>query len=167
MWFDKLTMSGVEMVFALRLSKSDYFRVRARDWLQHTEGKTMAYNEALAARIRRVLAHQKDVAEKRMFGGLTFMVDGVQKDDLMVRVSVEEYEKALSHPHYGERQDVLRRANARPMDFTGKPFPGFLYIGPSGYETDDDLQMWLDKAITYNASLPSKTASRQPRKQAR
>ena len=120
----------------------------------------MPYDENLAARIRQALASQRDVVEKRMFGGLTFMVDGkmccgVHKDDLMIRVSTEEYEKAISHPQ------------ARPMDFTGRAMVGFLFISPIGYETDNDLLSWLDKATTYNASLPAKTISRRPRRKVR
>lgn len=114
----------------------------------------MSYNETLAERIRKALANQKDVAEKKMFGGLTFMVDdkmccGVQKDDLMIRVSVEEYEKALFNPR------------ARPMDFTGKPFPGFLYVAPTGCEADADLQAWVDMAVAYGKSQPAKKATRK------
>lgn len=111
----------------------------------------MAYNETLAMRIRSVLGGRSDVTEKRMFGGLTFMVGdkmccGIVKDDLMLRMSIEEYEQALTHPH------------TRPMDFTSRPSPGFLYVGPSGYQGEGDLRMWLDKSLAYVQSLPAKKA---------
>ncbi|MSQ22850.1 MAG: TfoX family protein [Dehalococcoidia bacterium] len=114
----------------------------------------MAYNEELAKRIRTALAHRESVTEKKMFGGLTFMVDGkmavgVQKDDLMLRVSVEEFEWALARPY------------VRPMDFTGRPMVGFLYVAPGGCEADADLRKWVDMAVTYAQTLPAKKATKK------
>lgn len=111
----------------------------------------MAYSEALADRIRIALAQRQGVTERKMFGGIAFMVDGkmavgVQKDDLMLRVSVEEFEQALSRPH------------VRPMDFTGRPMVGFLYVAPAGCDTHADLRMWVDMAVVYAQSLPAKKA---------
>ncbi len=114
----------------------------------------MAYNEALADRIRVALAQRKGVTEQKMFGGISFMVDGkmavgVQKDDLMLRVSEEQFHEALTRPH------------VRPMDFTGRPMIGFLYVAPGGCETDASLRAWVDMAVAYAQSLPVKKATRK------
>ncbi len=86
----------------------------------------MAYDEGLAERIREGLAEQRDVTEKKMFGGVAFMLRGsmfvgIVKEDLMVRVGAEAHEDALREPH------------ARTMDFTGKPMRGYVYVAPPGY----------------------------------
>ncbi len=114
----------------------------------------MSYNEALASRIRAALGHREAVTEKKMFGGLTFMVDGkmccgVLQDNLILRVTIQDYEEALGHPH------------ARPMDFTGQPMKGFLYIAPTGYAQEKDLQMWLSKGLAYVDTAPQKKAPRK------
>jgi TfoX/Sxy family transcriptional regulator of competence genes len=112
----------------------------------------MAYDEGLAERIRGVLDEQPDVSEKRMFGGVAFMVKGhmgvgIVQDKLMVRVGPESYDR------------VLRERHARKMDFTGRPMKGFVYVVPSGYETDADLQRWVNLGVSYVASLPAKPPS--------
>lgn len=109
----------------------------------------MAYDETLAERVRDALSPVPDVAEIKMFGGLCFMVRGhmavgVNKDDLMVRLPEEEGEAALSEP------------GARPMDFTGKPMKGFLFVGPDGHRTDRQLRAWVDRSVAYSSSLPPK-----------
>ena len=114
----------------------------------------MAYNEEPASRIRVALAHQGNVTEKKMFGGLTFMVGssmccGVLQDSLVLRVSAQDYEEALAHPQ------------ARPMDFTSRPMKGFLYVSSEGYQQEEDLQRWLTKALAYVDSLPRKSASQR------
>lgn len=102
----------------------------------------MPYNEHLAERIRRTLSARHDVEEKKMFGGLCFMVKGkmamgIVKDDLMVRVVPEKYADALGHPH------------CREMDFTGKPLKGFLYVGPDGMDSDRELEEWLALGLEF------------------
>jgi TfoX/Sxy family transcriptional regulator of competence genes len=111
----------------------------------------MAYDEDLADRIREVLADRKGLTEKKMFGGLSFMLAGnmccgIVKDNLVVRVDPDSYEKALAKPH------------ARPMDFTGRPIKGMVYVGPEGYSTDEELKYWLDQALGFALSLPPKTS---------
>ncbi len=76
------------------------------------------------------------------------MAIGVNKDDLMVRVGAEEYEEALKQPH------------ARPMDFTGRPLKGFVYVGPAGYETEESLRKWVMKAVHHAESLGPKKRKR-------
>lgn len=114
----------------------------------------MPYNDELAWQIRKVLARYPAVTEMKMFGGLTFLVNGhmccgVLKDNLVVRVSPEDYEKALAEPH------------ARPMDFTGRPLRGFVYVGPKGYVKDEQLERWLLMASTFVSSLPSPKKGRR------
>ncbi len=117
----------------------------------------MAYDEGLAERIRGVLSDRLDVSEKRMFGGIAFMVRGhmavgIVKDDLMVRVGPEAHDR------------LVRQRNARPMDFTGKPMKGFLFVASSGLDADADLERWVGHGLTFVTSLPAKTASRQRRR---
>jgi TfoX/Sxy family transcriptional regulator of competence genes len=100
----------------------------------------MAFDEALADRIRRSLAARDDVEERRMFGGIAFMVAGrmacgVIHDDLMVKVGRDGHDAALAQPH------------TRPMDFTGRPMRGMVYVSPAGIESDADLARWVDLAV--------------------
>ena len=109
----------------------------------------MAFDEGVAQRVREALDTQTDVEEKRMFGGLAFMLRGnmccgVVGNELMVRVGTDAYESALSEPH------------AREMDFTGKPLTGFVYVASAGFESDDDLQTWVDRAVEFVSLLPAK-----------
>lgn len=108
----------------------------------------MAYDEALAARVRALLASRSDVSERKMFGGLTFMVAGnmccgVNGDELIVRLDPEREDEALARPH------------ARPMDFTGRPMRGFVTVQPEGLE-GAELDRWVRDAVARAASLPPK-----------
>ncbi|HEY5638374.1 MAG TPA: TfoX/Sxy family protein [Burkholderiales bacterium] len=116
----------------------------------------MAYSEALVARIRAALASRTDVGEKKMFGGVAFMVRGhmcvgVNGDELMVRVGPAQYEALVTRPH------------ARPMDFTGKPLKGFLYVGPAGIKGATALMGWVAHGLRHVASLPAKPAKKPKR----
>lgn len=109
----------------------------------------MAYNEKTAARITKLLKSHKGVVEKKMFGGICYMLKekmmaGIVGDDLMVRTLEEDYESLLKKPH------------ARVMDFTGRPMKGFLYVGSSGTKTDKQLQKWLDVGIQFALKSPPK-----------
>ena len=109
----------------------------------------MAYDEGLADRVRATLLPRPDIEEKKMFGGLTFMVGGhmccgVIGGDLMVRVGPDAYE------------DALAAKGARPMDFTGRPLRGMVYVGPGGHRTDDALASWVKRGTDFVASLPPK-----------
>jgi TfoX/Sxy family transcriptional regulator of competence genes len=109
----------------------------------------MPYDEGLAQRIRDVLDERPDIAEKRMFGGLAFLLGGhmcvgVIGEELMVRVGPEGYQAAIREPH------------ARKMDFTGRPMKGFVYVASDGFESDAKLRRWVDRGIRFAASLPAK-----------
>lgn len=108
----------------------------------------MAYDEKLAARIRALLSDRDDVAERPMFGGLTFMLGGhmccgVNRDELIVRLDPAEEEAALG------------RAHARPMDFTGRPMRGFVAVRPEGLK-GPALKRWVGQAVAHAEALPPK-----------
>ncbi|GKS66292.1 RNA methyltransferase [Nitrospira sp.] len=109
----------------------------------------MPYDERLAERIRGYFKRRRGVEDKRMFGGLCFMLNGhmccgVEKDRLMVRVAPDRYET------------LLKKAHAREMDFTGKPLKGFLFINEGGYRTASGLAFWLDEAVECVKLKPPK-----------
>jgi TfoX/Sxy family transcriptional regulator of competence genes len=110
----------------------------------------MAYDEALAERIRAVLAGRDNVTEQKMFGGIAFMISdrmavGVVHDDLMVRVGPDAHDDAVARPH------------VRPMDFTGRPMRGFVYVAPTGVADDRDLAQWVEAGAGFAASqLPKR-----------
>ena len=109
----------------------------------------MAYNEQLASRVRNVFANrQVPFEEKRMMGGLRLLVDdkmcvGVEKERLVVRLDPEIYNLAL------------KRKGCVPMDFTGRPMRGFVFVNAAGYSTDRDLAAWLELALAFNPRAKS------------
>lgn len=109
----------------------------------------MAAKEELASRIRKVLAKQRGVTEQAMFGGICFMIRGhmccgTLKQNLVVRLGPERYEHALAKPH------------VRPMNFTGRPLRGFVFVGPQGTHTQRALAYWIEQGIAYVQTLPAK-----------
>jgi hypothetical protein len=109
----------------------------------------MAYDEGLATRVRDALGGQAGLDEKRMFGGLAFLVQGnmacgVRGDDLMVRVAADTAEALLAEP------------GARPADMAGRPMKGWLLVGPEGHAEDDDLRRWVGRGVAHASSLPPK-----------
>ena len=113
----------------------------------------MPYDEGLAERIREVLHDRREIVEKRMFGGIAFllqghMVVGIVSDNLMCRVGPDRYERALTRPF------------ARPMDFTGKPLRGFVYVAGPGFASDADLDAWVALGLTGARNHPKKPPPR-------
>ena len=103
----------------------------------------MAYDEKLANKVREFLLNKKNVKEKKMMGGLTFMVNdkmcvGILNDDLMARIDPAIYEKAIE------------RKGCREMDFTGRPMKGFVFVGPEGTKSKKDLEYWITLALDFN-----------------
>lgn len=109
----------------------------------------MAFDEQLAGRVRNELSGVEGLTERKMFGGLGFMLHGnmccgVQSDELMVRTGPDAYAEALARPH------------ARPMDFTGRAMKGFLYVAAEGLRDKDSLAEWVRLGADFARSLPPK-----------
>jgi len=109
----------------------------------------MAYDQNLAQRIRNAVIHLPGLDEKKMFGGIGFLLHGnmacgVHGNNLIVRVGAEHYSQALAQPH------------ARPFDLTGRPMQGWVMVAPAGVVSDSDLQAWLDQGVAFAATLPGK-----------
>ena len=109
----------------------------------------MAYDEALADRVRELMLLRSAVSERKMFGGIVFMLDGnmacgVLGDELIVRVGPEEGERALAEP------------DTRAFDFTGRPTRGVVVVSPDGVAEDEALAGWVDAGADFAASLPAK-----------
>ena len=110
----------------------------------------MGFDEPLAERIRTALEAVPDVQERRMFGGIAFMVSGhmacgIVGDDLVVRLGKEATESALTEPH------------VRPMDFTGKPSSTMVFVGRDGAATARAVATWVRRAVEHVRTLPPKT----------
>lgn len=109
----------------------------------------MAYDEGLAQIIREVLGDTPGIGEKKMFGGLCFtlggnMMVGIVKESLMARVGEDAALAGLSKP------------GARPMDFTGKPMNGYLFVDPIGIAEDHELEAWIGLAKAFVLTLQTK-----------
>ena len=112
----------------------------------------MPYDEKLAERVREVFQSEPgypDCTEKKMFGGICFMVGGnmavgVTGSDLMVRPGPDNFEAAMALPH------------ARPMDFTGRPMKGFVYVDSAGLAGEESLAEWVERGASFARSLPAK-----------
>src|SRR5262245_21663280 len=120
----------------------------------------MAYDEELAARVRRRLSSFTGISEKKRFGGLCFLLQGnmccgVLRDELVVRQAPERVE------------DLLRGPHTRPMDFTGRPLRGFLFVAPEGLRTDAALRRWISLGVSFAKSLPRKPGRGKRPKRAR
>ena len=106
-------------------------------------------DEALVARIRPHMKRRKGYSEKKMFGGVCFMINGNMcvgpwKGSLIVRLDKEKHDETQSEPH------------VKPMDITGKVMKGWARVEPAGIESDDDLKAWVSRAIKFAQSLPPK-----------
>jgi TfoX/Sxy family transcriptional regulator of competence genes len=109
----------------------------------------MAYDEGLAERIRDVVSGHPALIEKKMFGGLGFIVQGnmacgVVGDELMVRTGPDQTDEALQEPH------------TRLFDMSGRPMKGWVLVAPEGYEADEDLQRWVERGMAIALALPPK-----------
>ena len=109
----------------------------------------MAYDDPLAERVRRVAADiDGDVTERKMFGGLAFMLDGhmfvgIIGEELMLRLGQEGADRALARPH------------VREMDFTGRVMKGYVYVGSAGLQ-GRSLRAWVQRAADFVRTLPPK-----------
>ncbi len=109
----------------------------------------MAFDENLAGRIRRSLARKKGIEEKKMFGGIGFLLNGnmlvgVWKDSLIVRLGPDDGDDALGDPH------------VKAFDITGRPMKGWVLVKPEGVADDDQLRGWIGRAAKCVGKLPEK-----------
>lgn len=117
----------------------------------------MAFDERLADLVRRTVGPREDASERKMFGGLAFLLDGkmfcgIVKDELMVRVGPERYQEALGRRH------------ARPMDFTGRPMVGYVFVAPSGCRTVKAVGAWVEQSLEFASTLDAKAGRKGKRK---
>ncbi|MCI0359780.1 MAG: TfoX/Sxy family protein [Planctomycetaceae bacterium] len=109
----------------------------------------MAYSQSLADRVRQVLGQRRGLVEKKMFGGVGFLLGGnicvgVWKTSLIVRLGPEQYDEALAQPHVGE------------FDITGRPMRGWVLVEADGLDDDGQLRSWIDRSLQFVATLPVK-----------
>ena len=111
----------------------------------------MAYDQKLAERLRLALKGQKGIVEKKLFGGVAFLLNGnmsvgVNKNDLIVRLDPDEHDALLKRPH------------ARTFDLSagGRPMKGWMLVAPAGVKAEKDLKSWIDIGVKYAKSLPKK-----------
>jgi len=109
----------------------------------------MAYNKQTAERVRNLMADQPGFVEKKMFGGVGFLLHGnmacgVNKEHLVVRVGPDNYSDAVMRPH------------AHPFDITGREMKGWVMISPTGYANETDLTEWVQSGIDFALTLPPK-----------
>lgn len=109
----------------------------------------MAFSESLADRIRSALRGRRGIVEKKMFGGVGFLLSGnmcvgVWKTSLIARVGTDEYDDALQQPHVGE------------FDITGRAMRGWVMVEPEGIDDDQQLRRWIDLSLAFVSTLPAK-----------
>jgi len=109
----------------------------------------VAYSEGLAERVRGVIGDHPALTERKMFGGIAFMLQGnmatgVAGDDLIVRVPAADWDACLALPH------------TRIMDITGRPMRGWLFVSQSGVADDASLSEWVERGMAHALSLPAK-----------
>ena len=120
----------------------------------------MAYDEALAERVRGLIGPRPDVTEIKMFGGLCFttngnMFAGIMRDELLARVGPEASDEALSRP------------GTRLAEMGSRPMKGYLHVGSPAIDTDAGLQAWVDQTYAFAASLPARAKKPKARKTAK
>jgi hypothetical protein len=109
----------------------------------------MAYDESLAQRVSEILVEVPDFEEKKLFGGVGYLINGnmacgVVEEDLVVRVGPDAYTKTLSLPH------------THPFDFTGRPMKGWVMVDCDGHENQEILTAWVQRGVNFASSLPAK-----------
>jgi TfoX/Sxy family transcriptional regulator of competence genes len=109
----------------------------------------MAYSESLALRVRQILGRRRNVAEKKMFGGVGFLLNGnmcvgIWKNSLIARINPANY------------NDALAEENVREFDITGRPMKGWILVEADGIETDDQLNEWVRRSVEFVSTLPKK-----------
>jgi TfoX/Sxy family transcriptional regulator of competence genes len=116
----------------------------------------VAFDETLAQRIRKLLDARKDSVEKHMFGGVCFMIRGrmccgIIDSSLMVRLDPDLADRLADQPH------------VRPMDFTGKPMRGYLFVDPEGIDSPKALKAWVDRSVAHVETMPAQKKGKAAR----
>ena len=116
----------------------------------------MPYSESLAQRLRQTFADRRNITEKKMFGGIGFLLNdhmcvGVWKNSLIARIHPDNYSAALAEDHVQE------------FDITGRPMRGWIMVDPDGLDTDDQLTHWVQAAIDFVSTLPKKQPAKKTR----
>jgi TfoX N-terminal domain len=114
------------------------------------EARVMTFSEHTVTQIRRAMGNTPGLSERPLYSGVTFMVQGnmccgMIDDHLVVRVGPDTYDAALREPH------------TRPMDFTGRPLPGFVYVDRAGFADTALLRQWIDRGVSFVRTLPPKS----------
>lgn len=112
----------------------------------------MAFSEHLAERVRQRLRKANITDEKRMMGGLIFMVN----DKMCVGVDMDKTtgnDRLMVRVGKASHDQLVFQHGSREMDFTGRVMRGFLFVGPEGFESEDDLDFWVEKALEFNTKL--------------
>ncbi len=116
----------------------------------------MAYDEYLGERIRQILQTKHiDFFIKKMMGGLVFMVN----EKMCCGIHIDKkYGASLLMAKIGEKayEEEIEKSVCLPMDFTGRPMKGFIFITPDGFDLDADLEYWIQKSLDYNREMYSK-----------
>jgi hypothetical protein len=137
------------VVACIRLrSPTSYFE-NCEQLLKFKKELNMAYDEVLAQRIRAALSDVRKLTEKKMFGGISFLVGGnlacgVSGPSLMVRIGRGDVAAALAQP------------TVRPLDMAGRPMKDWVLVEPAGLQSADDVQRWVDQGVAFAQSLPPK-----------
>jgi hypothetical protein len=110
----------------------------------------MTFGERTAHQIRNTIGHTPGFSERPMYSGIAFMLQGnlccgVLEDNLVVRVGPDTYDDALREPH------------TRPMDFTGRALPGFVYVDRAGFASAASLKGWIERGVSFARTLPPKS----------
>jgi len=113
------------------------------------ESPRVAYDEALAERVREALGDNPEITERKMFGGIAFMLSGnmavgVSKEDLMIRIDPDDQDEAIAQP------------GVRVFDMTGRPMKGWILVAPEIIGEETGLQRWVEVGLDFAGSLPPK-----------
>jgi hypothetical protein len=112
----------------------------------------MAYSEYLADRVRQRLLPYGITDEKKMMGGLIFMVN----DKMCVGIDIDKktnQDRLMVRVGKAAHEDLIFQKGSSEMDFTGRVMRGFLFIGPEGFDADEDLDFWVEKAVEFNRKI--------------
>jgi hypothetical protein len=156
------TLISISLLDAIAGSNVHRFRdvVKSLRFSQaRTREGTVAFDENLAERVRDAMGVEPGLTERKMFGGIAFMLEGhmfcgIVGDDLMLRLGAEGADAALERPH------------VRPMDFTGRPMTGMVFVAPEGLR-GAALGRWIDQATAFVRTLPRKSAQQRSARQRR